>query len=65
MVEKLRQTFGPLVFETVIRRNTDTAKAARWAEAVVTAAPGTLGGQDYLALTEEFLRRQTKEATQK
>lgn len=65
VVAKLRQTFGPLVFETVIRRNTDTAKAAGWAEAVVTAAPGTLGGQDYLALTEEFLRRHEKETRQK
>jgi cellulose biosynthesis protein BcsQ len=61
----LRQTFGALVFETVIRRNTDTARAAGWAEAVVTAAPGTLGGQDYRALTEEFLRRQKQETKQK
>jgi chromosome partitioning protein len=65
VVEQLRQTFGALVFETVIRRNTDTARAAGWAEAVVTAAPGTLGGQDYRALTEEFLRRQKQETKQK
>jgi chromosome partitioning protein len=64
IVGKLRQTFGPLVFENVIRRNTDTAKAAGWAEAVVTAAPDSLGGQDYLAVAEEFLRRQMQEAAQ-
>ena len=64
VVGKLRQTFGPLVFENVIRRNTDTAKAAGWAEAVVTAAPDSLGGQDYLAVAEEFLRRQMQEAAQ-
>jgi len=58
VVEKLREKFGNLVYETLIRRNTDTAKAAGWAEAIVTADPRTLGGQDYLALTEEFLRRQ-------
>lgn len=58
VVEQLRATFGELVYETVIRRNTDTAKAAGWAEAVVTAAPHTLGGRDYLALTEEFLQRE-------
>ena len=61
VVERLRQTFGSLVFDTIIRRNTDTAKAAGWAEAVVTAAPTSLGGQDYVALAEEFLRRHPKE----
>jgi chromosome partitioning protein len=61
VVDKLRQTFGSLVFESVIRRNTDTAKAAGWAEAVVTAAPNSLGGQDYLALADEFLRRHASE----
>jgi chromosome partitioning protein len=65
VVEKLRTTFGSIVFDTVIRRNTDTAKAAGWAEAVVTAAPTTLGGQDYLALTDEFLRREAKRSKQK
>jgi chromosome partitioning protein len=58
VVEQLRSKFGGLVYETVIRRNTDTAKAAGWAEAIVTADPKTLGGQDYLALTEELLRKQ-------
>jgi chromosome partitioning protein len=48
-------------YETVIRRNTDTAKAAGWAEAIVTAGPHTLGGRDYLALAEEFLRREKHE----
>lgn len=65
VVEKLRETFGNLVYETVIHRNTDTAKAAGWAEAIVTAAPRTLGGQDYLALAEEFLRRKKKEGVKK
>ncbi|MEE8290708.1 MAG: ParA family protein [Candidatus Tectomicrobia bacterium] len=62
IIAQLRATFGTLVYETVIRRNTDTAKAAGWAEAIVTAAPRTLGGQDYLALTAEFLRREQEEA---
>ena len=31
---------------------TDTAKAAGWAEAIVTTGPHALGGQDYRALTE-------------
>lgn len=65
VVEKLRQAFGELIFETVIHRNTDTVKAAGWAEAVVTAAPRTLGGQDYLALADVFLRRQEKEEVEK
>jgi chromosome partitioning protein len=43
IVEQLRDTFGDIVYKTVIRRNTDTAKAAGWAEAIVTAAPRTLG----------------------
>ena len=61
IIEQLRATFGELVYETVIRRNTDTAKAAGWAEAIVTAGPHTLGGQDYRALTEEFLRREKRD----
>jgi chromosome partitioning protein len=61
IIEQLRATFGELVYETVIRRNTDTAKAAGWAEAIVTAGPHTLGGRDYLALAEEFLRREKHE----
>jgi len=60
VVAQLREKFGPLVYETVIRRNTDTAKAAGWAEAIVTADPQSLGGQDYRALTEEFLARQRR-----
>jgi chromosome partitioning protein len=58
VVEQLRAKFGDLLYETLIRRNTDTAKAAGWAEAIVTAGPRTLGGQDYLALAEEFIQRQ-------
>jgi chromosome partitioning protein len=58
VVDQLRAKFGDIVYDSLIRRNTDTAKAAGWAEAIVTAGPRTLGGHDYWALTEEFLRRQ-------
>jgi chromosome partitioning protein len=57
VMEKLTAAFGPLVCQTVIRRNTDTARAAGMAQAVVTSSPRTLGGQDYAALTEELLQR--------
>jgi len=57
VMEKLDEAFGALVCKTVIRRNTDTARAAGWAQAVVTSAPTTLGGQDYIALTKELLQR--------
>jgi len=57
VIGKLREAFGDLVTQAVIRRNTDTTRAAGWAEAVVTAAPKTLGGQDYEALTAEILAR--------
>jgi hypothetical protein len=60
IMEKLQEAFGDLVCETAIRRNTDTARAAGWAQAVVTVAPKTLGGQDYMALTEELLLRMKK-----
>jgi chromosome partitioning protein len=60
VMAKLREAFGDLVTQTVIRRNTDTARAAGWAEAVVTAAPKTLGGQDYEALAAEILERLEK-----
>jgi chromosome partitioning protein len=57
VMTQLREKFGTTVYATVIRRNTDIAKAASWTEPVVTAEPHSLGGQDYLALAEEFLNR--------
>lgn len=60
VIEQLQNTFNEIVYKTVVRRNTDTAKAAGWAEAIVTAGPRTLGGQDYLALAQEFLQREKK-----
>jgi chromosome partitioning protein len=57
IVEQLREKFGPLVYETLVRRNTDIAKAAAWTEPIVIAEPHSLGGTDYLALAEEFLKR--------
>ena len=57
VMNQLREKFGATVYITLIRRNTDIAKAASWTEPVVTAEPHSLGGQDYLALAEEFLKR--------
>ncbi len=57
IVEQLREKFGSVVYETLIRRNTDIAKAAAWTEPLVTAEPHSIGGQDYLALADEFLTR--------
>ena len=57
IVEQLREKFGPLVYKTLVRRNTDIAKAAAWTEPIVIAEPHSLGGSDYLALADEFLRR--------
>jgi chromosome partitioning protein len=57
VITQLREKFGPVVYEALIRRNTDIAKAAAWTEPIVKAEPSSLGGQDYLALAHEFLRR--------
>lgn len=57
VMTQLREKFGPTVYGTLVRRNTDIAKAAAWTEPVVTAEPHSIGGQDYLALAQEFLTR--------
>jgi chromosome partitioning protein len=57
IMAQLREKFGPLVYETSVRRNTDIAKAAAWTEPIVIAEPHSLGGSDYLALADEFLKR--------
>jgi chromosome partitioning protein len=57
VMNQLREKFGTTVYAAVIRRNTDIAKAAAWTEPIVTAEPHSLGGQDYLTLADEFLKR--------
>lgn len=64
IMEQLREKFGSVVYETLIRRNTDIAKAAAWTEPLVTAEPHSIGGQDYLALANEFLVRHEGEKKQ-
>jgi len=64
-IGQLRDAFGDLVYETTIRRNTDVAEAPSNQEAIVAANAKAPGGQDYLALAEEFLRREEGSETRR
>lgn len=56
ILEKLRshETYGALVFDTVIRINTTIAESAEAGKPVVFFRPSSSGSMDYLKLAEEF-----------
>lgn len=55
--ESLRKNFGEVVFKTKIRENISIAEAPTFFQDIVTYAPSSHGAEDYLALTEEILKR--------
>jgi chromosome partitioning protein len=55
--ESLRKNFGEVVFKTKIRENISIAEAPTFYQDIVTYAPSSHGAEDYLALTEEVLKR--------
>lgn len=56
--EKLRGTFGYVVFKTKIRKNISLAEAPLFGTDILTYAPGSNGAKDYESLTEEILQRE-------
>jgi chromosome partitioning protein len=54
--EQMRELFGGLVFETVVRRNIRLAEAPSAGESVLTYAPTCRGAEDYRAFAAEILR---------
>jgi chromosome partitioning protein len=59
-LQKLKDdaTYGPLLFQTVIRANTTVAESADVGKPVVFYRPGSFGAQDYLKLADELIQRQ-------
>jgi chromosome partitioning protein len=55
--ESLRKNFKEIVFTTKVRENISIAEAPAHFQDVVTYAPSSHGAEDYLALTEEILKR--------
>ncbi|BBD10138.1 ParA family protein [Desulfovibrio ferrophilus] len=49
--------FEGLLFDTVIRQNTDLAQAPSYGKSIFEHAPRSNGAQDYVALTKEIVRR--------
>lgn len=54
---QLIEHFGDLVFETVVPRNVRLAEAPSHGKSIVKYDRGSRGGQSYLALAEEVVRR--------
>ena len=55
--EKLRETYGDLVFKTRIRENIKLAECPMTFKDIVTYAPESNGARDYAALCEEITAR--------
>ncbi len=57
VLETLRERFGNLVFESVIRVNTSLREAPSFNQTIFEYSPMSRGAYDYYQLTEEFLSR--------
>ena len=55
--QSLRENFGPVVFNTRIRENIRIAESPQFYKDIISYAPQSNGAKDYLALTEEVLKR--------
>lgn len=55
VVSKLRERFGPLVLETVVRENVRLAEAPSYHQPITVYAPDSPGAADYRAVAREFL----------
>jgi chromosome partitioning protein len=63
VVELLRNRFGSLVFEAVVRENVRLAEAPSFLKPVTLYAPGSSGAEDYRAVAGELLARPQKRRT--
>jgi chromosome partitioning protein len=58
ILDTLRERFGALVFDTLIRENIRLAEAPSFAQPIMVYDPGSYGAADYRALATEFLERE-------
>lgn len=65
VIERLRQTFGQAVFDTVIRDSIRVGEAPGHGKGVTLYDPNGLGASDYRALAAEFESRLAEEPTAK
>lgn len=54
----MKDFFGPAAFETVIRSNVSLAEAPEQNKSIFEYAPKSMGAEDYMALSKEFLKRE-------
>lgn len=59
---RVREAFGPIVLNTMIRRNISLAEAPGAGKPVLSYAPYSRGAADYRALAREILKRSQKPA---
>jgi chromosome partitioning protein len=57
VVSKLKERFGPLLFDRIIRENIALAEAPGYGVDIFTYRPRSYGAEDYLRLSEEILER--------
>jgi chromosome partitioning protein len=57
IVERVREYFGEMVFETIIHSNVAVAEAPSHGKTIFQYRPKSTGARDYLALAEEMLTR--------
>lgn len=62
IVDELRERFGALVYQTIIRENIRLAEAPSFALPITEYAPHCAGAEDYLALAAEVIAQETRAA---
>lgn len=57
LLEALKEKFGAVVFDTLIRKNVDIAEAPNFHQSVIDYNPRSNGAVDYMNLAREIIRR--------
>ena len=65
IVEELRNRFGSLVYQTVIRENVRLAECPSFRQAITEYAPDSAGAQDYRSLAQELIKQEKNHAQKK
>ena len=65
IVAELRERFGPLVYQTVIRENVRLAECPSFQQAITQYAPDSSGAHDYRQLAQEIIQQEKKPHAQK
>jgi chromosome partitioning protein len=60
VVASLGREFGPVLFQTQIRDNAAITESSGHSKSVFDYAPKSNGAEDYLALTDEFLKQEAQ-----